>query len=249
MSEVVFERADGRGRDMMRPVSIQTDFLQSGIAHAVVRFGRTTVLCTASVEESVPSWLRGKGKGWLTAEYAMLPGSGNGRVRRDRGGSVNGRTMEIQRLIGRSARAVCDLERLGERTITLDCDVLEADGGTRTASITGAWVALARAVNGLLASGALASSPLTGQVAAVSVGIVRGEAVLDLPYVEDSAAEVDMNVVMNAERRLVEVQGTAEGMTFSLDELNTLVRLAEGGLGHLFEVQRAALHDCPNLSL
>jgi len=239
-------RLDGRSPSELRRVSIQTDFLKQVAGHALIRCGSTMVLCTASVEHSVPPWLRGAGRGWVTAEYSMLPGSSATRTGRERS-KVGGRTMEIQRLIGRSLRAACDLERLGERTITLDCDVLQADGGTRTASITGAYVALCRAVEGLMAAGELAQSPITGQVAAISVGIVDGVVLLDLPYVEDSAADVDMNIVMNGEGRLVEVQGTAEGVTFSIEELTRLVQVGEGGIRSLFALQDQALADCGHL--
>lgn len=237
-------RVDGRAYDALRPVSIQTDFLtRPDAAHALIRTGETMVLCTASIEERVPPWLLGKGRGWVTAEYSMLPGSTEGRARRERSKGPKGRTQEIQRLIGRSLRAVIDLKALGERQITIDCDVLQADGGTRTASITGGFVALARAVRQLQAKGELESSPLTGQVAATSVGIIGGVGLLDLPYVEDSRADVDMNVVMAGDGRFIEVQGTAEGATFSRDELNLMLELGEKGIRELFEAQRLAIEE------
>ncbi|MBH24632.1 MAG: ribonuclease PH [Myxococcales bacterium] len=242
-------RPDGRAADQLRPVSLSTDFISNPAGSALIRAGDTIVLCTASVEERLPRWRRDSGLGWVTGEYAMLPASTNTRsVRESARGKRGGRTLEIQRLIGRSLRAVCDFEALGERSVTIDCDVLQADGGTRTASITGGFVALARAVDGLLAQGLIDSVPFTGMVAAISVGIIDGVALLDLPYVEDSAADVDMNVVMNSAGRLIEVQGTAEGVTFSIEELNTLVQLASVGINELFAAQAAALADCPHLS-
>jgi ribonuclease PH len=208
----------------------------------LVEFGETKVLCTATVEESVPRFLKGKGQGWITAEYGMLPRSTHSRMAREAAkGKQGGRTLEIQRLIARSLRAAVDLEALGEFTITLDCDVIQADGGTRTASITGACVALADALNALVAAGKLKASPLKGMVAAISVGIVGGEALCDLEYVEDSAAETDMNVVMTEDGRMIEVQGTAEGEPFSHDELLQLLALARGGIEQLIQAQKAAL--------
>lgn len=236
-------RSDGRYNDQLRSLEIDTDFLDLVSSHALVRWGDTVVLCTATVEDRVPGWLFGGGKGWVTAEYSMLPGSGNGRIRRERS-KVKGRTHEIQRLIGRSLRAVIDLEALGEQSITVDCDVLQADGGTRTAAITGGFVALARAVDGLMAEGALEASPFTDVVAAASVGIIEGVPMLDLPYVEDSAADVDMNVVMNGAGQFIEVQGTAEGATFDRAELNALLDLAESGIRSCHAIQRAALAGC-----
>jgi ribonuclease PH len=208
----------------------------------LVEFGETKVLCTATVEESVPRFLKGKGQGWITAEYGMLPRSTHSRMAREAAkGKQGGRTLEIQRLIARSLRAAVDLQALGEFTITLDCDVIQADGGTRTASITGACVALADALNALVAAGKLKASPLKGMVAAISVGIVGGEALCDLEYVEDSAAETDMNVVMTEDGRMIEVQGTAEGEPFSHDELLQLLALARGGIEQLIQAQKAAL--------
>ena len=208
----------------------------------LIEAGGTRVLCTASIDEGGPPWMAGKGKGWVTAEYSMLPGSTSPRKRRDRGGKIDGRTTEIQRLIGRSLRAVVDLEALGEQMITLDCDVLEADGGTRTASITGAFVALVDALRAIKTSGTKKSKlPLTDSVAAVSVGIVDGRAVLDLDYPEDVAAAVDMNVVMTGGGRFVELQGTGEEATFSEKELAELLRLAKNGIKQLTALQQKAL--------
>ena len=235
-------RPDGRAADQLRPVSFQRGFTDQTPGSVLVSFGRTKVLCTVSVSEEVPRWMRGRGRGWVTAEYAMLPGSSQERVDREaKRGKQKGRTLEIERLIGRALRAVTDLEALGELELTVDCDVLQADGGTRTASITGAWVALHDAFSALAATGRLAASALTDHCAAVSVGIVDGECRLDLPYVEDAAAEVDMNVVMTGEGRLVEVQGTAEGVPFERRQLDELVDLAAAGIADLVELQRAAL--------
>jgi ribonuclease PH len=208
----------------------------------LIEFGNTKVLCTASVEESVPPFLKGKGQGWVTAEYGMLPRSTHSRMRREAAsGKQGGRTLEIQRLIGRSLRAVVDLQKLGERQITLDCDVLQADGGTRTASITGAYVALADAIAGLIAEGKLSESPLREAVAAISVGVFDGQPVLDLDYPEDSACETDMNVVMAESGHFIEIQGTAEGVPFSRAEMNALLDLADAGIRQLFVAQQQAL--------
>jgi ribonuclease PH len=236
-------RKDGRAPGELRPLTLQLDFLEQTPHHVLVRAGRTVVLCVASVEESVPPWRAGSGKGWVTAEYDMLPGSTQGRKKRS-GGKGDGRAQEIQRLIGRSLRAVCDLEALGERSVTVDCDVLQADGGTRTASVTGGFVALALAANTLLSRGLIQESFLTDQVAAVSVGLLGGRALLDLPYVEDRDADVDMNVVMNGEGRLIEVQGTAEGVTFSREEMDALLDLAAAGIKDLQWRQRGVLSGC-----
>lgn len=233
-------RHDGRRPDELRPLKIKRRYTRATPGSVLIQAGRTTVLCTASVEEQVPPWMKGQGRGWVTAEYSMLPGSTSPRKPRDRGGKIDGRTTEIQRLIGRSLRAVVDLEALGERAITVDCDVLEADGGTRTASITGAFVALVDAlhsIKGLLGG----RQPLRDSVAAISVGLVDGKAVLDLDYHEDSAAAVDMNVVMTGAGNFVEVQGTGEEATFSEQELNALVKLARGGIRHLIEFQQTTL--------
>ncbi len=235
-------RPSRRLPDQLRDVRITRNYTCHAEGSVLVEFGNTKVLCTASVEESVPPFLRGKGEGWVTAEYGMLPRSTHTRMAREAAkGKQSGRTQEIQRLIGRSLRAVVDLKALGERQITIDCDVLQADGGTRTAAITGACVALHDALTGLVASGKLSTSPLKEWVAAVSVGIVDGEAVLDLDYPEDSACETDMNVVMTGSGGFVEVQGTAEGKPFSRAELDQLLALAAAGIAHLVKMQQAAV--------
>lgn len=237
-------RPAGRSTSEVRPVTLTRHFTKHAEGSVLVEFGETKVLCTATVEEGVPRFLKGKGQGWVTAEYGMLPRSTHSRMAREAAkGKQGGRTLEIQRLIARSLRAAVDLQALGEFTITLDCDVIQADGGTRTAAITGACVALADALNALLAAGKLKASPLKGMVAAISVGIVAGEAVCDLEYVEDSAAETDMNVVMTEDGRMIEVQGTAEGEPFSHDELLQLLALARGGIEQLIQAQKAALID------
>jgi ribonuclease PH len=231
------QRADGRVPNQLRPVKIVTDYLKFAEGSVLIRVGDTRVICAATIEDRVPGWMRGKGRGWVTAEYSMLPRAGTERSQREAArGSIGGRTHEIQRLIGRSLRGVVDLQRLGERTITLDCDVIQADGGTRTASITGAFVALARALN-RFGMGHL----LTGQVAAVSVGIVRGTPYLDLDYGEDSTAEVDFNVVLTDNDRLIEVQGTAEHGTFDRAQMNVMLDLATAGIRQLFDLQSAAI--------
>jgi ribonuclease PH len=240
-------RADGRAVDELRPASFTRDFTVLAPGSVLVSMGRTKVLCTASLEERVPPWMRGTGRGWVTAEYSMLPGSSAERVEREAArGKQSGRTQEIQRLIGRSLRAVCDLVALGERQVTVDCDVLQADGGTRTASICGAYVALHDACTRLQQSGELSGQPLREEVAAVSVGIVDAVAMLDLPYAEDSHAEVDMNVVMTGSGRFVEVQGTAEGAPFSRAELDGLLDLASSGIADLVAIQRAVLAEPPS---
>jgi len=239
-------RADGRAEDQIRRASFERDFTVFAPGSVLVSMGRTKVLCTASVEERVPPWMRGTGKGWVTAEYSLLPGSTAERVSREAAkGRQSGRTQEIQRLIGRSLRAVCDMVTLGEHQVTVDCDVLQADGGTRTASICGAYVALHDALTRMVSGGVLGIHPLTDAVAAVSVGIVDGVCVLDLPYEEDSRADVDMNVVMTGSGRFVEVQGTAEGAPFSKGELDEMLSLAEHGIGELLELQRTALREPP----
>ncbi|ASK91170.1 ribonuclease PH [Xanthomonas campestris pv. trichodesmae] len=239
---MTFSRPSGRTAGQLRPVRIERAFTRHAEGSVLVSFGDTRVLCTASVENRVPGFLRGKGEGWVTAEYGMLPRSTHTRSDREAArGKQGGRTLEIQRLIGRALRACVDRNALGERTITLDCDVLQADGGTRTAAITGAYVALADAVNLLLKRGDIKKHPLIGAVAAVSVGIYRGEPVLDLDYPEDSDCDTDMNVVMNDGGGFIELQGTAEGHAFRRDELNALLALAEKGMGELFALQRAAL--------
>jgi ribonuclease PH len=230
-------RPDGRRPDELRPLSITPDWLKDPEGSALIRAGETWVICTASVEEKVPPFLKDSGKGWVTAEYAMLP-----RATNTRGGrSPGGRGKEIERLIGRALRASIDMSKLGQRTITIDCDVLQADGGTRTAAITGGYVALALACQRLVAKKLLTKNPLLHEVAAVSVGIIDGEARLDLPYVEDAAAEVDMNIVMTADDKLVEVQGTAEHGTFDRKQLDALVDLATGGIKQLIAAQRRAI--------
>ena len=239
-------RSDGRALDELRPVTFQRDFTVFAPGSVLLSMGRTKVLCTASVEERVPPWMRGSGRGWVTAEYSMLPGSTAERATREASkGKQSGRTQEIQRLIGRSLRAVCDLVALGELQVTVDCDVLQADGGTRTASICGAYVALHDACTRLVAARKLKVHPLSDAVAAVSVGIVDGVAMLDLPYAEDSRAEVDMNVVMTGSGRFVEVQGTAEGLPFSRTELDELLALAESGISRLLVMQDAVLAEPP----
>jgi ribonuclease PH len=239
-------RASGRAPDELRPIRITRGYTRHAEGSVLVEFGDTRVLVTASVEDGVPSFLRGKGEGWVTAEYGMLPRSTHTRSAREAArGKQGGRTLEIQRLIGRSLRAVVDMRALGERTVTLDCDVLQADGGTRTASITGAYVALADAMDSLARRRAIAASPLHGQVAAVSVGIVDGVPVVDLDYKEDSAAETDMNVVMNNGGGFIEVQGTAEGHAFRRHELDQLLDLAAAACQHLFAAQSAALATPP----
>ncbi len=237
-----FVRPSGRGADQLRSVSIERGHTRHAEGSVLISFGDTRVLCTASVEDKVPPFLRGKGEGWVTAEYGMLPRATGQRTQREaaRGGQ-GGRTMEIQRLIGRALRACVDRNALGERTITLDCDVIQADGGTRTAAITGAYVALVDAVNWLKARNAIKREPIFGAVAAVSVGIYKGVPVLDLDYAEDSACDTDMNIVMNDGGGFIELQGTAEGHAFRRDELDALIGLAGKGINELCEAQRAAL--------
>ena len=237
-------RPNERAVNQPRPIKITRHYTKHADGSVLVEFGETKVICTATVEDSVPRFLKGQEQGWVTAEYGMLPRSTHSRMQREAAkGKQVGRTMEIQRLIARSLRAMIDLKALGERSITLDCDVIQADGGTRTASITGACVALIDAVNGLLAEGTLKTNPIKGLVAAISVGIVDGEAVCDLEYVEDSAAETDMNVVMLEDGRMIEVQGTAEGEAFSHEELLKLLDLAKQGCDVIFEAQRKALEQ------
>ncbi|WP_142803733.1 MULTISPECIES: ribonuclease PH [Tepidiphilus] len=232
-------RHDGRRADELRPVRIERGFTEYAEGSVLVSFGRTRVLCTASVEESVPPFLKGTGQGWVTAEYGMLPRATHTRTPREAAkGKQGGRTLEIQRLIGRSLRAVVDLAALGERQVVLDCDVLQADGGTRTAAITGAWVALADACDALVARGVLEASPVRDQVAAVSVGLVGGEVLLDLDYAEDSTCDTDMNVVMTGAGGFVELQGTAEHGAFGRGALEAMLALAEKGIGELLAAQR-----------
>lgn len=244
-------RPDGRTPDQLRPLNFERDFTEMSAGSVLVSFGRTRVLCTASIDEDVPRWMRNSGKGWVTAEYSMLPGSSPDRVDREAAkGKQSGRTVEIQRLIGRSLRAACDMTLLGERQVVVDCDVLQADGGTRTASICGGYVALHDALTRLVQRGAIATHPLHSFCSAISVGIVGGVPMLDLPYVEDSAAEVDMNVVMlrprdGGEARFVEVQGTAEGSAFSRSELDAMLELAHRGLDDITLRQAAVLAEAP----
>jgi ribonuclease PH len=235
-------RPSGRAADELRSIELIPDYTRHAEGSVLVAFGDTRVLCTASAEERLPPWLKGKGQGWVTAEYGMLPRATGTRTQREAArGQQSGRTQEIQRLIGRSLRAVTNLEALGDMTITLDCDVIQADGGTRTAAITGAYVALGLAVERLLARKKLKKNPLVGAVAAVSVGIYRGEPVLDLDYAEDSEAETDMNVVMNDAGAFIEVQGTAEGHAFRREEMDAMLDLAAKGITRLVEAQRNVL--------
>ena len=235
-------RPSGRSRDEMRQVQLTPHFTRHAEGSVLAAFGDTRVICTASVEAKVPQFLKGKAQGWVTAEYGMLPRATHTRTQREAArGTQSGRTLEIQRLIGRSLRAVVDRDALGEHTITIDCDVLQADGGTRTAAITGGYVALVLAAAHLLKSGKIARNPIHGQVAAVSVGIFRGQAVLDLDYAEDSEAETDMNVVMNDAKGYIEVQGTAEGHALQRAELDALLDLAAGGVEQLLAAQAAVL--------
>ena len=237
-------RPSGRAADDMRTIELVRDYTMHAAGSVLVSFGNTRVLCTASVEERVPPFLRGAGQGWVTAEYGMLPGATHTRGSREAArGKQSGRTLEIQRLIGRSLRAVVDLEALGERTVTLDCDVIQADGGTRTASISGAFVALSIAMQGLLAKKSIKTNPIHGQVAAVSVGVYNGMPVLDLDYAEDSQAETDMNVVMKESGGFIELQGTAEGHAFRDDELQAMLALARKGIGEIVEAQERALEQ------
>jgi len=235
-------RPSGRAADQMRTISIETGFTKHAEGSVLVSFGETKVLCTASVEERVPPFLRGKGEGWVTGEYSMLPRATHTRGSREAAkGKQSGRTQEIQRLIGRSLRSVTDMKKLGERQITLDCDVIQADGGTRTASISGAWVALRLAVQGLMKSGAIKDDPLTRKVAAVSCGIYNGTPVLDLDYLEDSSADADANFVLIEGGHIAEVQATAEGATYDEEQLLRLLRLARTGCDEIFRAQAAAV--------
>ena len=231
-------RIDGRNRSQLRPVRLTVDYLDYAEGSVLIEAGKTRVLCAASVEEKVPPFLEGKGRGWVTAEYNMLPRATHTRSGRERDGRVSGRTQEIQRLIGRSLRAVVDMQALGPRTVTLDCDVLQADGGTRTASITGAYIALHRACSLLLQRGLITAHPIFTAVAATSVGVVQGDVLLDLCYAEDSQAEVDFNVVMTAAHEFIEVQGTGEGGPFSRSTMDGLIALAEQGITELLAIQQ-----------
>ncbi len=238
---MTISRHDGRVFDELRPLSFVRDYTKMSMGSVLVSFGDTQVLCTASVASDVPRWIRGTGKGWVTAEYSMLPGSSPERIRR----RTSGRDQEIQRLIGRSLRCVIDMVALGERSITVDCDVLSADGGTRTASICGGYVALHDACERLVLAGEIPANPLMTECAAISVGIVDGQPLLDLPYLEDSTADVDFNVVMTGDGALIEVQGTAEGNAFSRDELNAMLDLAAKGIAEINQAQRTALRTPP----
>jgi ribonuclease PH len=236
-------RPSARSAEQLRPVSIERNFTKHAEGSVLISFGDTRVLCTASVENRVPGFLRGKGEGWITAEYGMLPRSTHDRMNREASsGKQGGRTLEIQRLIGRALRSCVDRKKLGERTITLDCDVLQADGGTRTAAITGAYVALCDAIQSCIAKGLLTESPVIGKIAAVSVGVYQGVPVLDLDYAEDSQCDTDMNVVMDGNGGFIELQGTAEGAAFSREHLNALLGLAEKGIAELLTLQQEALH-------
>ena len=239
-------RPSNRKPDQLRPLRFTRNYTRHAEGSVLVEFGDTRVLCTATVEERVPRFLKGREQGWVTAEYGMLPRSTSERMGREAArGKQGGRTLEIQRLIGRSLRAGVDLGALGERTVTLDCDVIQADGGTRTASITGAWVALRDALDRLMEQGALESDPIHSGIAAISVGVYQGTPVLDLDYAEDCTAETDMNVVMNDSGRFIEVQGTAEGVAFSREEMDTMLELAAVGITEIVAAQRAALQDDP----
>ena len=238
-------RTDGREVDELREISFTRDFTTMADGSVLVTFGNTSVLCTASVDEDVPRWMRGTGTGWVTAEYSMLPGSSPERIRRETKGP-KGRTQEIQRLIGRSLRAVCDMELLGERQVTVDCDVLQADGGTRVASICGGYLALHDALSRLLLRKQITTHPITEACAAVSVGIIHGQSRLDLPYEEDSKADTDMNVVMTESGEFIEVQGTAERFSFSKDELSELLTLAEKGINEIIDLQKELLLSPPD---
>ena len=237
-------RPDGRAPDELRPITFERDYTAYAQGSVLVSCGDTKVLCTAMVDDDVPRWMRNTGKGWVTAEYSMLPGSSPERIRRETKGP-KGRTQEIQRLIGRALRSVCDMKALGERQILIDCDVLQADGGTRTASISGAYLALHDCLTRVVQAGLLSEVPLYDELAAISVGVVDGVPVLDLPYTEDSTAETDMNVVMTGKGLFVEVQGTAEGAPFSRDELDSLLGLAEGGIRRIHALQREYLAEAP----
>lgn len=244
MSEISTARPSGRAPDQLRAVRITRGYTRHAEGSVLVEFGHTKVICTASVEDKVPGFLKGQGKGWLTAEYGMLPRATHTRSDREAArGKQSGRTQEIQRLIGRSLRAVFDLERLGERTLQIDCDVIQADGGTRTAAITGAFVAAVDAVRWLQSRGQLAADPVRDHVAAVSVGVVEGVPVLDLDYVEDSGCDTDMNVVMTGAGGFVEIQGTAEGEPFTEAQMNALMALAKQGIAQLVSLQKAALEE------
>jgi ribonuclease PH len=241
-------RADGRAVDELRPITFERDFTAMAAGSCLVSFGQTRVLCTASVDEDVPRWMRGRGKGWVTAEYSMLPGASAERIRREvKDGKPSGRTQEIQRLVGRALRAVCDMRLLGERQVIVDCDVLQADGGTRTASICGGYIALHDALSRQVQAGLISAHPLTAFCGAISVGVIDGTPMLDLPYVEDVRADVDMNVVMTSLGGFVEVQGTAEGAPFSREDLDALLALADKGISEIIAMQRELVSEPPAL--
>lgn len=244
-------RSDGRADDELRPITFERDYTEMAAGSVLVTFGKTRVLCTASIDEDVPRWMRNSGKGWVTAEYSMLPGASPERIGREAAkGKQTGRTVEIQRLIGRALRAACDMQLLGERQVIVDCDVLQADGGTRTASICGGYLALHDALSRLVQSKAIKQHPLHSYCAAISVGIVGGIPMLDLPYVEDSTAEVDMNVVVlgqpGSDPKFVEVQGTAEGKAFSASELDSMLQLATKGIGEIIDLQALLVAEAPS---
>jgi len=240
-------RVDGRQPDELRPITFERDFTNAPAGSVLTTFGETVVLCTASIDEDVPRWMKGRGKGWVTAEYSMLPGSSMERVKREvKDGRPSGRTQEIQRLIGRSLRAVCDMVLLGERQVIVDCDVLQADGGTRTASICGGYLALHDALARLVQGGSIGQHPLQEPCAAISVGIVGGLTLLDLAYVEDSTAEVDFNVVMTGSGRFIDVQGTAEGLPFTRNELDSLLELGTKGIGEIVALQEEMTAEAPS---
>ncbi|KES13293.1 RNase PH [Snodgrassella alvi SCGC AB-598-P14] len=244
MKNTPLSNRSGRADDEPRHLSIVPDFLAQADGSVLICCGNTKVICTATIDENVPGFLKDQGRGWVTAEYGMLPASANGRMRREAvAGKQSGRTQEIQRLIGRSLRAVVDLEKLGSRQILIDCDVIQADGGTRTASISGAYVALALAVRKLLEKGLISENPIREAVAAISVGMIDGNLLLDLDYPEDSSCDADINVVMTASQQLVEIQGTAEGATFSIGQLNDLITLAQKGIKQILAAQQQALAE------
>ncbi|PIT24260.1 ribonuclease PH [Snodgrassella alvi] len=244
MKNITIPNRTDRADNELRKLSIVPHFLAQADGSVLISCGNTKVICTATIDENVPAFLKNQGRGWVTAEYGMLPASANGRMRREAvAGKQSGRTQEIQRLIGRSLRAVVDMEKLGSRQILIDCDVIQADGGTRTASISGAFVALSLAVNKLLASGVINENPIREAVAAISVGILNGKLLLDLNYPEDSACDADINVVMTSSQQLIEIQGTAEGATFSIQQLNNLITMAQKGIEQILIAQQQALAD------
>lgn len=250
MENIIILRDDKRENNELRKIKIETNYIKYPEGSVLIQCGDTKVICNASVNDKVPPFLKGKGSGWLTAEYSMLPrATGTRNMREAIKGKLGGRTMEIQRLIGRALRNAIDLKKLGEKTIVIDCDVVQADGGTRTASITGGYVALAIAIKRMMKDGVLKENPLTGNIGAISVGIVKGQAMLDLKYTEDSEADVDMNVIMNLKNEFVEVQGTGENDTFSRKELNEMLDLAEKGIKEIFEMQNRIIEEVEILPL